>query len=77
MSIKILKPGLKPHRSKVIYTIKCPKCECVYECETEDFKALSREPVNSEAISVCPDCGYEFSVMRSGLPSRTEDIEDD
>lgn len=53
--IKIIKEGKKPQKLTPIYTIKCPLCGCVFECETSDFHSLSRGLDGTFTI-FCPCC---------------------
>ena len=62
--INILEPGKKQKKQRVIYTVVCQYCGCKFECELEDFKALSKSIENPLAMIDCPNCGLEIQIDR-------------
>lgn len=60
--IKVIEHGYKK------YSIRCNKCNCLYEYELEDVM---------QDIIVCPDCGqnnYHNFTLNVILGSRIEDV---
>lgn len=74
--IRILKQGKTPAPTKVIYTTSCPKCNCKFEFEVEDCRAVER-CWDGKLFLECPCCGYSLSPRRTTLQSREEEIRED
>lgn len=74
--IRILKQGKTPAPTKIIYITSCPKCDCEFEFELEDCKAIER-CLNGKLALDCPCCGYELNISRAKFTSREEEIRED
>lgn len=71
--IKILKQGIKPKKTKTIYTAICELCGCIFEFEDEDIKG-ERIP-NGNLFINCPNCYYGFKRTYAELNPRTVEVE--
>lgn len=59
--VNIIKEGKIPDKEKVIYTVECDYCHCVFECSSEDFKSRAKG-LELKATIDCPCCGKELNV---------------
>lgn len=74
--IKIIKEGKKLRKTKPIYTITCPHCGCVFECEISDFHSMSRG-LDGKFTVYCPNCEMTIEDSRNTVPTHyTVDIID-
>ena len=72
--IKIIKEGKKLKKMKPIYTITCPHCGCVFECETSDFHSMSRG-LDGTFTVYCPNCELIIEDSRNTIPTHYVDVE--
>lgn len=73
--IKIIEEGRKLKPTIRVYTVACPYCGCVFECDHRDFKWQSRSMVLDARVS-CPCCGEELRVDPY-VPYRDEEIKEE
>lgn len=59
--INILRDGYKQKPTIRIYTLTCPDCGCIFECDYHDFKWQSRGIVLDAGV-LCPHCNKELHV---------------
>lgn len=71
--IKIIKKGKKPIKTKIIYTIKCPYCDCEFECDNEDFTKVEKA-INGKRWIKCPCCDKELCLFSDDYTTREEEI---
>ena len=67
--IKIIKDGRCQEELNIIYTVTCPSCGCVFECEDEDFSSHERSIYGLSSID-CPCCHHDIVCERSTLPTK-------
>lgn len=61
---KIIKDGIKPKRTKIIYKATCDKCGCEFEFEYVDFFCIERRPDGNATVN-CPCCGIGITKRMS------------
>lgn len=59
--INILRDGYKQKPTIRVYTLTCPDCGCIFECDYSDFKWQSRGIVLDAGV-LCPYCNHELHV---------------
>lgn len=72
--INIIKQGKNIKKTKIIYSVTCPRCDCEFECEGSDFAYIERS-INGTATIQCPCCLTIMDLDYSQIPQRLEEIE--
>lgn len=73
--IKILKQGIEPKNTRIIYTTICDYCNCMFEFETEDIKAQEKSFYGRVFID-CPNCHKELQKTYIALDHRIVEVLD-
>lgn len=73
--IKILKTGVKPKHTKIIYTTTCDICGCKFEFENEDIKSQEKRP-NGNIFIDCPTCYFELKRTYNELNPRIIEVKE-
>ena len=73
--IKVIKNGYLNPKTKLVFMVTCKKCNCIFSCESSDFKQQMGSGSTLSAIVDCPYCG-EAIYVDDTTPSKTELEED-
>ena len=68
--IKIIRDGLEEKPTINIYTVECPNCHCIFECDYHDFDWQTRG-FDFKAGLKCPHCGTQLT-LDDNTPYRVE-----
>ncbi len=74
--IKILKDGVLPKPTKVIYQTTCQHCDCVFEFEQEDIKSQERG-IGGRITVECPCCHKRIEKASFRYVKRIVEVEDE
>lgn len=74
--IKILKDGIISPNIRMIYKVECNTCNCIFECDTTDFKQIPPgiPMLTGKSLISCPCCGMDIIIDRKDQTHRLEEI---
>ncbi|MBP5470046.1 MAG: hypothetical protein J6Z11_12470 [Candidatus Riflebacteria bacterium] len=74
--IKIIKNGVKPKPTRIIYKATCPHCGCIFEFEVSDLTI--EKTLNGRRTITCPCCEMVLDIAYiENLSTREEEIIDE
>lgn len=71
--IKILKYGVIPKPTKIIYKATCQHCSCEFEFETEDIKSQEKHFGGNITVE-CPCCHTNITQPSSKYENRLVEV---